>query len=79
MQEADKQAALSALRTLLTVIGASLAAHGVINETTFNEVIGALMVLVPLIWGIADKYFAEHKTQIREDEAATAAIKETTK
>lgn len=74
MDEATKQAVLSAVRSLLIVAGGSLATHGYITEGSINEVVGAIMVLLPLIWGIVNKYTAEKKAAVREVTAVNAGI-----
>lgn len=74
MDDATKQAILSAIRSLLAIAGGALAAHGVINEAIVNEVIGAVMTVIPIAWGIWDKYNAERKTAVREVAAVNAGI-----
>jgi hypothetical protein len=74
MDDVTKQALLSALRSILAVVGGSLVAHGVINEGAFNEILGAVMVIIPIAWGIVDKYLSEKKTKAREVVAVNAGI-----
>lgn len=74
MSDVTKAALLSALRSILTVLGSSLVAHGYINDAGANELIGAGMVIAPLVWGIVEKYRAETKTQVRETTAVNAGI-----
>jgi hypothetical protein len=74
MDDAQKQAALSALRTLLAVAGAWIVKQGWADDSTVNEVIGAVMILGPLAWGMADKFLSEKKTAEREHQALNAGI-----
>lgn len=69
MDDVTKQAVLSAIRSLLAVAGGALATHGLISSDAANEAIGALMVIIPVVWGVWDKYHAEVKTQTRIAEA----------
>jgi len=71
MNEASKQALLSALRSILIAAGSSL---GLLSETTLNEVVGAVMVIIPIAWGIWDKFRAEAATQARETVAVNVGI-----
>lgn len=66
MDNATKQAALSALRSLLVVAGTSLAARGIVTASNWNDIVGAVMVLAPVLWGIWDKFMSERKTTARE-------------
>ncbi len=74
MNDANTQALLSALRSLLMVIGSALAAHGLIGADAVNEAVGAIMVIAPFIWGIWEKYRAEAKAKDREVVAVNAGI-----
>lgn len=74
MNDANKQALLSALRSILIVIGSALAAHGVIGTDAVNEIVGAVMVAIPIVWGIVDKYLSESKTKAREVVAVNAGM-----
>jgi hypothetical protein len=76
MDDTVKQALLSAIRNLLAAGGAALAAKGFIDEATVSQVIGSVMVIVPIVWGVWDKYRAERKTQIRVEEAKQAVLEE---
>lgn len=70
MNEASKQALLSALRSLLIIAGTSLSAKGVIAAGNVEILAGVIVTVIPIVWGIADKYIAERKAQAREDAAA---------
>jgi hypothetical protein len=72
-QSAHMAAALSAVRTILAAIGAVLVTKGVTDQNTLNQVIGAIITLVPLVWGVVDKYLTELTTQRRVSDAVTAA------
>lgn len=73
MTDVDRQALMSALRSILIAVGAALTAHGYLNEATANELVGAVLTIAPIIWGIADKYASERHTVAREVAAAAAA------
>lgn len=75
MNEARKQAMLSAARTMLVFVGTLLVTKGYFTEAVLNEVIGAVMVLAPLVWGIWDKFSSEKKTEAREHIAVNVGIK----
>ncbi len=72
MNTASRQALLSAVRSLLIVFGTMLTAKGVTTEASVNETVGAVMVIIPVIWGIWDKYQAEHSAKARETVAVQA-------
>lgn len=74
MDNVTQQAVLSAVRSLLIVAGGSLATHGYIADGAVNEVVGAVMVILPLIWGIVNKYTSEKKAVVREVTAVNAGI-----
>lgn len=46
---------LSILRHTLTFLGGIVVMKGVIDETTATEIIGGVVTLVGLIWGVVDK------------------------
>ena len=75
MDEVTKQALLSAVRSLAIVAGSSLVAHGYLNTDAMNETIGAFVVIIPILWGVVDKYSAERKTKTREAVAVNVGIK----
>ena len=74
MDEATKQALLSAVRSLLIVAGGGLATHGVIKEGNVNIIVGALMAIIPIVWGVIDKFMAERLTKAREAVAVNVGI-----
>lgn len=74
MDETQKQAALSAVRTLLGVVGGYLVGKGYTTEEMVAQVIGAIMALVPLAWGIWNAKRNEEKTKEREAVAVNVGI-----
>ena len=74
MDETQKQAVLSAFRTLLGVVGGYFVGKGLATEETVASVIGAVMTLVPLAWGMWNAKRNEEKTQDREVVAVNAGI-----
>lgn len=72
MNEAAKQGALSAVRALLVAAGGAFTAKGIVDEQTAQTVIAALMTLIPIVWGIVDKYQSERKTRERVEDAYNA-------
>lgn len=74
MNEANKQAILSGIRSILAIIGGVVTAHGYASDETAKEIIGAIMAVVPIIWGIWDKYQSERKTAAREAVAVNAGV-----
>lgn len=74
MDDASQQALLSGIRSLLIAAGASLTAKGLIDSTTWNQVVGAIMVILPAAWGAWDKYRSETATKAREAVALNVGI-----
>ena len=74
MDEATKQAILSAVRSILLGVGSVLAAKGVVDDATVQSMIGSVMVIVPIVWGILDKYRSERLTKAREVIAVNSGI-----
>lgn len=74
MDEVTKQAFLSAVRSLLMVLGTSLAARGFVHSDSINDAVGAVMVIIPIVWGVWDKYKAERMTKARETVAVQAGV-----
>lgn len=50
-----KDQVLSILRHTLTFIGGIVVMKGIIDETTATEIIGGVVSLVGIIWGVVDK------------------------
>lgn len=74
MNEASKQAILSAIRSLLMIAGTTLAARGVLSEENVQTLVGAVMTIIPVAWGVWDKYLSESKTKAREAVAVNVGI-----
>ena len=74
MKEADKQALFSALRTVLLLAGMHMVTRGWFDAASVNEAVGAIMIIVPAVWGMWDKYQSEHRANEREVIAANAGI-----
>jgi hypothetical protein len=70
------QATLSAVRSILIGIGGVLAAQGITSVGGFSvqTIIGGIMMVAPLIWGIAQKYAAERATVARTTVAVQAGV-----
>jgi NADH:ubiquinone oxidoreductase subunit 6 (subunit J) len=72
MDDVQKEQALSAIRTLLAIAAGFLVGHGYVNEVMATELVGAIMALVPIVWGFINKQNAEKKTQLRVEQAYNA-------
>ena len=56
MNSAEGQGLLSVVRSVLIALGSLLTAKGYVDSDTVNQIIGGVMVLLPAIWGVWDKY-----------------------
>ena len=65
MTEATKNAIMSIIRVALAVVGGIMASKGYISGDEAVQLAAAVAILLPALWGIADKYIAERKTQAR--------------
>ena len=74
MNDANLQAILSAIRSVLVAIGSWFATKGFLDDATVQQLIGAVMVILPLIWGIFDKFRSENATKAREVTAINIGI-----
>jgi len=74
MDEASKQALLSALRSILIVIGGTFTARGIMSSEMVDQIVGAMMVILPAAWGIWQKFSAEKKAKAREAIAVNIGI-----
>ena len=74
MTDATIQALLSVLRSLLIVGGSWLTANGYLSGGNVEQLIGAICVLVPLLWGAWQKFAAERKAAAREVVAVNVGI-----
>jgi hypothetical protein len=50
-----KEQILSILRHTLTFVGGILITKGLIDETLANEIVGSIITLTGLVWGVVDK------------------------
>ena len=69
MDDVQKEQLYSALRTLLAVASGFLVGHGYFTDVQATEIVGAVMVVVPIVWGVLQKKQAAQKS----DERAQAA------
>jgi hypothetical protein len=74
MDDTARNALLSAVRTLLGALGGFLVTKGIIDSSTMQDVVGAIMVIIPVVWGAWDKYRAERATKEREKAAVQAGV-----
>lgn len=74
MDDVKKQAILSAVRSLLTIGGTTLAAYGFLSEENIQGLVGAIMTIIPIVWGVWDKFQSEAKTKAREAVAVNVGI-----
>lgn len=66
------QAILGAIRTLLGILAGWAVGRGFIPADVAGELIGAVMILGPVIWSVYDKYRSERATKAREQLAVQA-------
>jgi hypothetical protein len=73
----NQEQLFSALRTLLA-FGAGIAvAHGLITETQATQIVGAIVVLAPLIWGmLAQTNFAKVMAAAQVPGVARVVVKQ---
>lgn len=74
MDNATLQAFMSAVRSILIAIGATLVARGYLTDENANSIVGALLVIGPLIWGVAQKFMAEREAKKRETVAVNVGV-----
>lgn len=74
MDEASKNAVLSAVRSLLLAVGSILVTRGFLSDGEMQQLVGACMVVLPVIWGMYDKFHAEEKAKAREVVALNTGI-----
>lgn len=74
MSTETRQAILSAIRSILIAIGSILATRGYVDDETVQAMVGAVMVILPIVWGVADKIQAERAVKAREVVAVNAGI-----
>lgn len=74
MDDGTKQAVLAAVRTIFLAIGGGFVTKGWIDDATNQQIIGAVMVIIPAVWAIWDKRQVEQKTKDREVIAVNAGV-----
>lgn len=52
---------MSLARSALIAVGGVLVTKGVIDQTTLTDVVGALLVIGPAVWGVLQKIEANQK------------------
>lgn len=72
--EVQRQAILSAVRSVLIAVGAVLTQLGFASDDTIQAVAGLVGVIGPVLWGVWDKFHTEEKTVQREVAAVNAGI-----
>lgn len=75
MNESTKQAVFSAVRAILAIVGGSLVTHGLVSEAIWQEITGAVTLLVPVVWGVWNAIDTERKAKAREANAVNVGIK----
>lgn len=65
---------MSAVRHILTAVGAMAATRGYATESEINQIIGGVILLIGALWGPLDEYFAARKAA----PSATQTTTETT-
>ena len=78
MDQTAKAALLSALRSILIAVGSILAAKGFVNDEQVQQLVGAVMTVLPIVWGVWDKFESERNTKEREAVAVGAGIAQAT-
>lgn len=43
---------MSLVRAVLAIAGTILTTHGTVNETMWQQIAGAVIILVPIVWGM---------------------------
>jgi hypothetical protein len=74
IDEGSKQALISAVRSILIAAGSMLAMKGLVDDTTWSQVVGGVTTILTIGWGIWDKYRSEQATKVREAVAVGAGI-----
>lgn len=65
---------MSAARHALTVGGALIASHGYATNSDTTDLIGAVMVILGMVWAIASKYIATHWLEAAIQAPTTTAV-----
>lgn len=74
METTQTSALLSAVRTVLASIGGYVASKGWASEEVITQLIGAVLTLAPLVWGVWDKYNTARKVKEKEAVAVNVGI-----
>lgn len=56
MDDAQKQSIFSAIRSVLIAIGGVFVANGKLSAESLNTYVGTAMVVLPLIWGVWERF-----------------------
>lgn len=75
MDDAQKQALFSAIRTMLVAVGGIFVANGKLDAEKLNTYVGAAMVVVPFIWGIWDKFTVAKNAKLVTAVAVNDAVR----
>lgn len=65
MDDTQKEALLSTLRTVMAGAGPLLTANGAISNELWQQITGVILFVVPLVWGYVQKYRAAHATSVK--------------
>jgi hypothetical protein len=68
------QAALSVVRSVLNSAGTILVFNGLIKQEVFDQLLGAAIVITPVLWGMWQKYQAERAAKHRETVAVAVGM-----
>lgn len=63
---------LTAVRYILMLAGAWVAARGYIADDQINDLVSAVMIIGPVIWGFVTNHLKERETKAREAVAVHA-------
>lgn len=78
MSDVVMQSILSAIRSILIAIGAVMTILGWVDDVTVQAAIGAIMVILPAIWGVINKILSERRTKVREEVAVMETVQQLT-
>jgi hypothetical protein len=74
MDIATQNAVMGAIRSLLVVSGAALATHGIGSDKLWAEVVGPVMVLIPVCYSFWLKFDNERRAKLREVVAVNVGV-----
>lgn len=74
MENTQQASIFSAVRHTLGAIGGYVVGKGWASEEVVMQLIGAALAIIPLLWGIWDKYNTERKARAREVVAVNVGI-----